>query len=223
MVAAAILSGIAVLISLAAFSISLYTFWLEWKAAFKLRCRICGVLWQPPAGGRPDTPFSIILPLVIWNGGARPGFVQASYIRLLGSSPPVEFRLEAIVTVDTTTVIQTAASTDESQKALALRSIGGLVQLGKYEIKELGVHFTFPPLDAKRYHIFAQPSKIKPGDYRLEFWCCVADEWACYDVDPVVTVREEMLESARKGETVINLSGAIYDTAPGAPRSRKNL
>lgn len=211
----------AVIVAVVALVVSLATFWLEWWKPFRMTATLRGILWQAPAGGRPDTPFSIILPLVLQNWGARPGVVQTSYIRLLPSSSKREFRLEAIVVVDPNEVIQLATAPTEEQKAGALQGIGSVIQLGKYEVKELGVHFTVPPIDAKRYQLFAPPKDFPLGDYRLEFWCCVNGGWRCYAVAPVVTVRREMLQSIKAGRPVINLSGAIYDTAPGAPRSRR--
>lgn|GEM_PF-4537696 len=210
-------SVIAIALSIFALGITYFTFWLDWLKPFRLKCVIRGVLWYPSAGGRTDTPFSIILPLVIENTGAKPGIVQAAFIRLFKSSPSQEFRLDAMVTVDVNLTVQLASAADEAQKAQALRGIGGFIQLGRYEVKELGIHFTFPPINAKRYQMFTQPSQIAPGDYQLELWFCVGDRWACYAKDPVVTFRKEILQFIEAGTPVINLSGAIYDTAPGAP------
>ena len=206
-------------IALAALSVSFFTFRLEWRKPFRLTCTIRGLVWYPPSEGRPGNPFSIILPIVLRNLGARPGIVEAAYIRLLRSSPLQEFRLEALFTVDTILAIQLAGAKDHSEAAKALRGIGAFVQLGKYEAKEIGIHFVFPPEDAKRYTLFTNPTKFTPGDYRLELWCCIEGRWSLYAEDPVATMRDIQLEAARVGQPTVNISGAIYDTAPGAPRA----
>jgi len=62
------------------------------------------------------------------------------------------------------------------------------------------------------------PDDFQPGDYRLELWCCVKNRWACYAGDPILTLTEEQLQTAKQGQAVFIFSGAIYDMAPGAPR-----
>lgn len=213
-----ILSLFALLIAITAIAMSVFAFWLDWRKAFKLQCTIRGVILYPPLEGLSDTPLSLILPLVLRNEGARPGVIQAAYVRLLTlENPQREYRLEALVTVDTNLVLQMASAEDQAEKAKALLGIGAFIQIGKYELKEIGIHFAWPPVDAKRYYMFAQPVTLTPEDYKLELWCCIQNRWGCYAQDPVVKVRSEMLHATKSGKPSINLSGGIYDTAPSAP------
>lgn len=212
------LSIIALVMASVALGVSALTYWRDWRKPLKLDCTIRGIIWSPPLGGRTDTPFSLILALVMRNQGAQQGFIQAAYIQLLSlETPQREFRLEALATVDTNLVIQMARSEDEAEKAKALLGIGGFIQFGKYEMKELGIHFAWPPSDAARYEMFAKPFTLEPGDYDLELWCCVNNGWDCYARYPGASLQQAILDTVSGGELVINMFGGIYDTAPGAP------
>ena len=212
------ISIVALLIAISAMGVSYLTFWFDWRKRFKLACTLRGWIWYPRIEGRDDTPLSLILTLVLQNEGARPGMIKAAYVNLLSREEPQrEYRLEALQTVDTNLVVQLAREEDEVEKSKAMLGVGGFVQLGKYEMRELGIHFTWAPEDARRYHLFAHPSTLKPGNYTLELWCCVEDAWGRYARADAITIIPEMLISTDAGVPVISLYGGIYDTAPGAP------
>ena len=206
---------LALIISLSALTVSFLTFYFEWHKPFSLVATMRGQILYPPL--HPGTPFSIIMPIVFRNTGARTGSVEAAYIRLWNESSSLEYRLEAMTTVDTIRAIQLVGVIKEPEGAEALKSLTGFVHLGKYEATEVGVHFTFPPADAKRYTMFSDPGTIILGDYQLELWCLVGGRWGCYAANPVFTLRAEQVREALEGRPSINFYGGIYDTAPGAP------
>ena len=59
---------IAILVAARSLAVGLYErLWLNVWKPFRLSCEIRGVIWQPPA--RPETPFSIVVPLALTPKG----------------------------------------------------------------------------------------------------------------------------------------------------------
>ncbi len=209
------LSISALAVSFLALAMSYLGFRFEWTKPFDLRCLIKAVIWQPAPGGRTDAPFSLLLSVVFQNKGAVNGVIDAAYIDLVPVDNPknLRFRLDAFMLVDVNEVLLKSGKSDEEQRS-AIRGLGSTVYLSKYEAKDLGILFSFPPIDAKRYQSFGKPSLLKEqtGKFNVELACCVKDVWAVYDIYKAL----DMTVYASVSKPTIFINGGIFDKAPGA-------
>ena len=90
--------------------------------------------------------------------------------------------------------------------------------MGKYESKDVGVAFSFPPEDAARFKYFDDPDIVPFGPYELQFWWLTQRGWTS-NGQTLTEFRPEMLASFNAEEPAISLSGQLLDLAPGAPGS----
>lgn len=210
----------AYIISLAALSLNAYTqLWQGLIKPFRINGVIQGLVWrESPLPG--VTPFSIILSVVLRNVGAQSGAVHAAMIRIVNPKSHQELRLESFAQIDVATELELVDAPDDSQKARALKGIGSYIPFEKYESKSVSLLFAFPPADAKRFDQFTKPDQFWGGESRLELWVAQGEKgrWVrCHDMGVAVT--QQLIDEIAKGRPMINLSGAIFDSSPGAPAS----
>ena len=200
--------------------VSLYSqVWAAWFKPFSLMCKIPGIIWREAPKGHSSAAFSLIVPIIISNEGARSGLIDGVYVDLIHKETGAVYRLETVLTVDTAVSIQTA-SLPEEQRATAVRGVGGCIFLQKYETRELGVVVGPCPDNALRYSAFTATKNLLTGDYSVELWCHAPKRHRIFWQHPAwrhVATTTTSVQPGMVGKFIVGISGAVYDTAPMAP------
>lgn len=211
---------VSISLAIIAMVVALYSqVWAAWFKPFSLTCKIPGIIWREGPKGRSSEPFSLIVPIIMSNEGARSGLIDGVYVDLIHKETGAVYRLETVLTVDTAVSIQLASLPEEQQSA-AIRGVGGCIFLQKYETRELGVVVGPCPDDALRYSTFTATKNILVGNYSVELWCHAPIRHRIFWQHPAwrhVVTTTTSVHSGMVGKFMVGISGAVYDTAPMAP------